>query len=102
MRFILLVLLLTVTSLSVTAQTCVTPESMTDQEFVNERLRSVEENVEILRSKEHKDHSLLLSVAVDVKCILEKQPVSEYVPKTFERLNEIGVSSWQGCENFKR
>jgi len=29
-------------------------------------------------------------------------PLSEYVPKTFERLNEIGVSSWQGCENFKR
>jgi outer membrane protein assembly factor BamD (BamD/ComL family) len=189
MKFILLVQLLALTSLSVTAQTCVTPESMTDQEI----LRSLEEKVEILRSREHKDHSLLLKVAVDIKCVLEKQPepatrsrldayldmvqeslglhdlyvasfymnggnggrlasaasrlqniaeryrkfskmdevlvrlmvisvarerqdeavrygwelicnypLSEYVPKTFERLNEIGVSSWQGCENFKR
>lgn len=29
-------------------------------------------------------------------------PPSEYVPKTFERLNEIGLTSWQGCEKFKR
>ena len=83
MRFILLVLLLSLTSLSVTAQTCVTPESMPDQEFVSERLRSVEENVEILRSQEHKDHSLLLKVALDVKCILEKQPE----PATRSRLD---------------
>lgn len=191
MKFILLVLLLTVTSLSVTAQTCVTPESMTDQEFVSERLRSVEEQVEVLRAEEHRDHNLLFRVAADIKCILEKQPepavrsrldgyldivheslalhdlfiaayymsrnegsagaasrlqsiaeryrkfskmdevlfrlmlvsaarekedeavrygwelicnypLSEYAPKTFERLNEIGVTSWQGCEKFKR
>lgn len=191
MKFMLLVLLLTVTSLSVTAQTCVTPESMTDQEYVSERLRSVEEKVEILRSQGDKDSSLLLRVQTDVKCILEKQPepalrskldsymdivqeglglhdllvagyymsrnqdsagaasrlqniaeryrkfskmdevlfrlmvvsvarekedeavrygwelicnypLSEYVPKTFEELNKIGVTSWQGCEKFKR
>jgi outer membrane protein assembly factor BamD (BamD/ComL family) len=28
-------------------------------------------------------------------------PNSEYVRAAFEQLNEIGVSSWQGCEQYK-
>ena len=29
-------------------------------------------------------------------------PNSEYVKAAFDRLNEIGVSSWEGCEKYKR